>query len=248
MITFGGDLWSSLGWILLVLAVIAAIVGVVAWRGKRRGSTTIALDAALAVSGWWVMLSGVGVVFIVVKAFTADWAELSGATTVGLEWPTGLPCAEFGGTAGMLTCSGNELTDFTVGGASLGLRLLAATSQMVTLAFTTIPAVMLAVICFQTLRGRPFSRTVTRVLTIGAAAVLLLGIASQLLSSIAATTALREIFDPASEWYPTRFQLTVTPLPLFGALGLAALAAVFREGIRLQTQKELLERETEGLV
>lgn len=247
MITFGGDLWTSLGWMALVLAAIAAIIGVVVWRGRRRGSKTIALDAALAISSWWVMMSAVGVIIIVVKTFTADWAELDGATTVWLQWPDGLPCAEFG-AAGMLTCGGEELSDFTVGGASLGLRMLAATAQLCTAAFMTIPAAMLAAICFQTLRGRPFSRTVTRVLTIGAVAVLVLGIASDLLGSIAATTGLREVLDASSEWYPTRFQLTVTPLPFIGALGLVALAAVFREGMRLQAQKEALERETEGLV
>lgn len=247
MITFGGELLPSLGWIALVLAAIAAIIAVVVWRGRRRGSKTIALDAALAISGWWLMLSAVGAAIIVIKAFTVDWAELSGATTVWIGWPAELPCAEFG-SAGKLTCQGGELTDFTVGGASLGLRMLAASAQLLSLAFAAIPAAMLSVICFQTLRGRTFSQTVTRVLSVGAIAVLVLGIASELLSSIAATAALREVFDATSEWYPTRFQLTVTPLPLLGSLALAALAAVFSQGSRLQTERDRLERETEGLV
>ncbi|WP_243229614.1 hypothetical protein [Microbacterium sp. CIAB417] len=247
MISFSGDLWSSLGWIALVLAVIAAIVGVAVWRSRRRGSRTVALDAGLVISGWWVMLSAVGMVLTVVKIFTSDWAELDGATSVGLEWPSDLPCAEFG-AAGMLTCSGSELSSFTVGGASLGLRVLAAAAQLCATAMIALPGAMLAAICFQTLRGRPFSHTVTRALTIGAVAVLVLGVASDLLGSIAATAALREVFDPGSEWYPTGYRLTVTPLPFVGALGLLALAAVFREGMRLQAQKEMLERETEGLV
>jgi hypothetical protein len=43
------------------------------------------------------------------------------------------------------------------------------------------------------------------------------------------------------------FQLTVTPLPFAAALGLAALAAVFRQGMRLQRERERLQQETERL-
>ncbi|MGO3233115.1 MAG: hypothetical protein ACTIKT_06565 [Microbacterium sp.] len=249
MIGFNGDLWPSLGNIGIALAVIALIVGIVFWRGRRRGSKTIALDAALTVSGMWVFLSAVSAVVIVIKALTVDWAELSGPTAVLLPWPDTLPCSEYGdSTDTMLTCSGGELSAFNVSPASLGLRLLAGASQLTALILTTIPAAMLAVICFQTLRGRTFSRTVTRTLMIGAVAVLVFGIASDLLSGIAVTAGLREVFPPDSEWYPGAFQLTVTPLPLVGALALAALAAVFRQGLQLQREKELLERETEGLV
>jgi hypothetical protein len=247
MVTAGGELLASLGWIALALIAIAAIVGLAIWRGRRRGSRTIALDAALTVSGLWVMLSAVGALIIIVKAFTVDWAELNGTTTIWIGWPDDIPCSS-SGAPGTLSCGGSNFADFTVGGASLGLRTLATAAQLCTLAFTTIPAAMLAAICFQTLRGRTFSRTVTRVLYTGAICVVVLGIASELLSSIAATVGLREVFDEGSEWYPMSFQLTLTPLPFVGALGLAALAAVFSQGSRLQAERDQLERETEGLV
>ena len=257
MLSFGSDeVWPSLLNIGLVLAAIAVVVGIVVWRGRKKGSRTIALDAALAISGWWVMLSGVGAIIIIIKAFSVDFAEFHGATNVWTNWPADLPCSEFGDSADtMLTCGGNALTDFTVGNASVGLRLLAAAAQLTTGALTIMPALILAIICFQTLRGATFSRTVTRALTGGAIAVLVLGVASDLLGSIAATAGLREAFDPRSEWYPGAFQLTVTPLPFVGALGLAALAAVFREGSRLQREREQLaqetarlQKDTEGLV
>lgn len=249
MISFGSDeVWPSLLNIGLVLAAIAVVVGIVVWRGRKKGSRTIALDAALAISGWWVMLSGVGAVIIIIKAFSVDFAEFHGATNVSAEWPARLPCSEFGDSAGtMLTCGANPLTDFTVGDASLGLRLLAAAAQLTAGALTIVPPLIVAIICFQTLRGATFSRTVTRALTGGAIAVLVLGVASDLLGSIAATAGLREVFEPRSEWYPGAFQLTVTPLPFVGALGLAALAAVFREGSRLQQEREQLARETARL-
>src|SRR5690606_35143448 len=138
--------------------------------------------------GFWVMGAVLGAAIIVVKALTVDWAELSGPTTVWLPWPEDLPCNAYGETSGtMLGCGGSDLSVFTVSHASLGLRLLAGAAQLAAQIFTTIPAAMLAVICFQTLRGRTFSTTVTRALVVGSAAVLVFGIASDLLSGIAAT-------------------------------------------------------------
>ncbi|MBT2483578.1 MULTISPECIES: hypothetical protein [unclassified Microbacterium] len=249
MLTFGSsELWPSLANIGIALVVTAAIIAVVVWRGKKRGSRTIALDAALTVSGWWVIMAVVGALFIVIKAFSVSWAELDGTTNVWVDWPAALPCSEFGDSDDtILTCGGEALTRFTVGNASLGLRLLAAAAQLSTLALSTMPAVILMMICFQTLRGRTFSRTVTRALNGGAIAVLLIGVAADLLQGIAATTALREVFPSDSEWFPSAYQLTVTPLPFVGALALAALAAVFREGSRLQQEREHLQRETTRL-
>lgn len=243
-----GDLWQSLGSISVAIAAVAAIVGLVVWRGRRRGSTTIALDAALTISGWWVALSAIGIAAIVAKAWTADWAEIS-VSGFQLPWPEQVPCSEFGDSnAPMLTCSSTQPKFATVASASLGLRLLAALAQLTPHILGALPAAMLAVICFQTLRGRTFSFTVTRTLTVGAVFVLVLGIASELLAGITATVGLREVFPPDSEWYPSGFQLIVTPLPFAGALALVALAAVFRQGIRLQMEKDRLQRETEGLV
>lgn len=247
MISFSGDLWPSLGGIGITLGVAAILVGVVAWRGRRRKSRTLVLDAAFAISGWWVALSAISAIIIVVKVFSVDWAELHGPNSLWVSWPEDLPCSDFG-AAHMLTCSNSNVSEFTVGGASLGLRMLAGAAQLFLLALTTVPAAMFAVICFQTLLGRPFSRTLIRVLNGGAVAVLVLGIGSDLLGGIAAATALREVFSAESPWYPYAFQLTVTPLPFVGALALAALAAVFRQGFQLQGERDALQRETEGLV
>lgn len=258
MISFGSDeIWQSLLYIGIALAVIALIVALLVWNGRRRGSRTIALDAALTLAGWWLLLSVVGAIIVIIKAFTVDWAELHGDTTyASIPWPAELPCSEFGDSATtMLTCRSESLTDFTVGNASLGLRLLAASAQLITLALSTIPAVVVAVICFHTLRGRPFSRIVSRALTGASIAVLVLGVSADLLSSISATAGLREALPADSDWYPVAYQLTVTPWPFGAALGLLALAAVFRQGMRLEQDRarlrhetERLQKETEGLV
>ena len=250
MITFGSpSVWPSLANVAITLAVIAVVVSLVVWRGRRRGSRTIALDAALAISGWWILLAAAGAIITIVKVFAVDWAELSGRTLVWLDWPSAIPCSESGEPSStMLNCGSSELTVFTVSNASLGLRALAAAANLSTHALVVMPAVVLAVICFSTLRGRTFSRTVTKALSFGAIAVLVLGLSSDLLGSVAATAGLREAVAPDSEWYPTIVQLTVTPIPFIGALALAALAAVFHQGMRMQREKEQLQRETEGLV
>jgi hypothetical protein len=241
------DVWTPLLQIGVGLAVIAAIIGIVVWRGRRRGSRTLAIDAALTVSGWWVTLSVLSAIFIVVKIFGTDWAEIASGS-IWVPWPSELPCSDTDEvTAAVLRCGGGSITNITVANASLGLRALAAAAQLATLAFTTMPAAMIMVICFQTLRGRTFSHTVTRALTVGAVAVLVFGVASDLLGAIAAAVGLREVFPSDSEWYPG-FSLSVTPLPFACALGLIALAAVFRQGLRLQQEKEALQKDTEGLV
>lgn len=251
MITFGSDsVWDSLRFIGVALAVVALVIIIVVWIGRRRGSTTIALDAALTISAMWVLLSALGVVGIVFKVFQTGWAELSGRTLVWMDWPTSLPCLDpsLSTTPGaILNCGGTELTDFTVANASLGLRALAGAAQASSLVLTTLPAAILAVICFNVLRGRAFSRTVSRALVGGAVAVLFFGVAADLLGSIAATAGLREVFPSDSEWYPPYFQLTVTPLPFVGALMLAALAAVFRQGLKLQQERDVLQNENAAL-
>lgn len=243
------DPWGSLRNALIMLVVLGAIISIVVWRRRRNGSRTITLDLALTISGWWVTLSAIGVVMIVIKVLTSDWTEIGGSA-LQLPWPDQVPCDDSGSgnSEPMLTCGVLSAKYATVSPASLELRLLSGAAQVVNLALSTVPAAMVAVICFQTLRGRPFSRTATRNLAAGSVAVLVLGVANDVLPGITTTVGLREVFPVGSEWYPLDYYIFVTPLPFAGALALAALAAVFHQGMRLQREKEQLQRETEGLV
>jgi len=253
MMSYTGELWPALGWMALTLAVLAALVGGVVWFRRRRGSRTAASSAALTISGWWLALTAIGMVIIVVKVFASDSAEFTGQTNVWLSWPSDLPCADLmppdaADAGAALNCSGSALSDFTVVHASFGLRALAGGAQMVAALFMAVPAMMLGVISWQALRGSAFARVVPRALLWGAAGILVLGVASDLLGGIAATVALREVFPADSEWYPWAFLLTVTWWPFLAAVGLAALAAVFRQGVRLQADNDQLQDDTRGLV
>ncbi len=224
--------------------VIAAIVGLLVWNGRRRGSRTIALDAALTLSGWWILLSAVGAGGHHHQGIHRSTGPNSTARRTCM-WtgPVNLPCSEYGDSATtMLTCSGEALTDFTVGNASLGLRLLAAAAQLSTSPCPTMPAVIVAVICFYTLRGRVFSHMVTRALTGGAVRRPRHRGGRRPPGWHRRDHRTARGVPPDSEWYPVVFQLTVTPWPFLAALALAALAAVFRQGMRLEQDRRVCSR------
>lgn len=248
MIIYNGDLWGSLGQVAIYLGVMLAVGIVAFWRGRRRGSTTLVLDMALSLSGWWVAVSAIALIVIVIKAVTMNWVELDGSG-FAVTLPADLPCTEFGQASGpSISCSPAAMARFTVVNASGGIHALAAICQTCSLIVSTLPAALIAIICFQTLRGRAFHRTVTRALIVGAVVLLVVGIAGDLLSDITSTLAAREVFPAGSPWYPESFRLSASLLPVGGAIALAALAAVFHQGIRIQKERDLLQKDTEGLV
>ncbi|MFF7294257.1 hypothetical protein ACFY9N_17135 [Microbacterium sp. NPDC008134] len=245
------ELGTSLLWLSVGLLTIAAVSAVVVLVGRRRGSRTLALDVALTLSSWWTILSAIGLVFVLIKAFTADFAEVAGAP-MNVAWSENLPCRTGELTSGdagpLLWCASASASDITISQPSVDVRALSAAAQAVAVLYSTIPAVLIAVICFQTLRGRPFTRTITRTLIGGAIVAVVLGIANDVLPGIAATVALRSVLPIDHDLYPHTFQITVTPFPVVAALALIALAAVFRQGMRLQRENAALQKETEGLV
>ena len=247
------ELGTSLWFIAVALLVLAVVVGLVVWRARRRGSRTVVLDVALTLSGWWVMMSAVGLIAIVGKLFSADWVELMGVDVI-VALPPDLPCVDSGAAGGAstdgaaLACRSAAVNSPTVYDASVGVRVLSALAELCQLIVSTLPAAMIAVICFQTLRGRAFHRTVVRALTIGAVVLLVVGLAGDLLAEISGPLALREVFAPDSEWDPPTFLLSISLPAVGGAIALTALAAVFSQGTRLQAERDRLECETEGLV
>lgn len=239
----------------ITLLVLSAIAGVSLWLARRRGSRTVTMDVALTLSGWWVAISLLSTGITIVNTLTGAVAVTSGAS-IDIDWPNSVPCDAFGDRSRpALLCGSGELDAVSVTGASLGIRVLAALGHLSTAAIGILPAALLGAICFLTLSGRPFGRAVTSSLLVASAAMLVLGVAAGILPEISGVLALREALPPESEWYPEVFHFDVPLLPVGGALALAALAGVFREGARLQRDRERLElenaqlqHETEGLV
>lgn len=248
MVAYSGDLWGSLTQIGITFGVLLLVGAIAFWRGRRRRSETLFLDVALSLGGWWVALSAISLIVILIKAFTVDWVEIEGPG-LSIPLPADLPCLNAGEAQGpALTCSPASLPRISVYDVSTGIHALAAVGQACTLIVSTLPAALIAFICFQTLRGHPFHRTVIRALVIGAIVLLVAGVAGDLLNDITGTLALREVLPVGSKWYPESFMLSASGLPIGGAIALAALAAVFHQGFRLQSEHDRFQKDTEGLV
>ena len=257
MIAFSSstDLGPALAFIGVGLLVLGAVAGITIWRGRRRGSTTLVMDVALTLSGWWVSLGLIGLTINVVNLISGNGGFEAGAS-VNMPWPAGVPCdSDWDAADPALLCGSGSLESAYVLNSSIGIRLLVALSQVCTTALTLVPAVLIGVVCFQTLRGRPFAQTIVRALYAGSIIVLVLGIVAGLLPEISGVLALREAVPQESELYPMTFQLGLSLPAIGGALALAVLAAVFRQGTRLeqeraqlQQEKTALEKDTEGLV
>lgn len=243
------DLWSSLGQIGIVLGLLSILAVIVVWRGRRAGRATLALDVTYTLSCGWIAMCLLAVCAVVVRMLTGAPVDLPGMELQG-PWPTDLPCVQSADDArdAMLTCGSGSVSWVSIEHASVGVRTLSTITQVLAVAWTATPAVLLAVICRQTLRGRPFSDVLVHALGFGGLGLFVTGLAVDVLTGVTGTLALREAIAPESAWYPSTFPIQITPLPVLTSVALVALAAVFREGVRLQREKQRLEKDTEGLV
>ena len=243
MISVGGSsIGETLGFLALALALVVVVTVWVVARGRRRGSTTIALDTAFALSSW---ITGVGAVFSLIRfgaALVNDRAVISTSQVI-LNAADTLPCGHHeegdrSGNGPWLECIVSESTRVSLDGVALGARALLATGGLLTTIAILAPFALVAIVCFETLRGRTFGKTVIRSLWITAAVILVAGILGGAIAPFGEFLALSGV-DPA--YAPQSIQTSLTLLPLGGALVCAAFAAIFRHGARLQ-------RDTEGLV
>ncbi|WP_203136526.1 hypothetical protein [Microbacterium sp. JZ31] len=237
----GKDPLVALLWLAAFVAGLAVIVGIVMWRGRRKGSRTIALDAALTVAGAWLFLAVVVAGAQLIQTLTSVELTLTDAPVI---WtaaepltcthPDDLPDAP------TVTCASTSGADVTIANLSMGARLLLASAQLLTAVLGALPAALLATIAAAALRGAAFSRSVVRALYIGAGVVLVAGIGAGVLQALAVSAALGEAL-PAHGIEPSFFRVTIEPLIFVSALALGALGSVFQHGTALQ-------RDTEGLV
>ncbi|GGO64795.1 hypothetical protein GCM10010910_20490 [Microbacterium nanhaiense] len=243
MISVGGSsVGETLGFLALALALAVLIIAWVVARGRRRGSTTIALDTAFALSSW---ITGVGAVFALIRfgaALVDERAEIS-TSQVTLDAADSLPCghhveSDRSGDGPWLECIVSASTRVSVDGVPLGARALLATGELLTTIAILAPFALVAAVCFETLRGRTFGNTVIRSLWTAAAVILAAGTLGGAIAPFGEFLALSGI---DSAYAPQSVHTSLTLLPLGGALLCAALAAIFRHGARLQ-------RDTEGLV
>lgn len=237
------NLGEALLWIAAGVAVLALIATLSVWLARRRGSRTIAIDAADAVSRVWLLFCAVGLVFVVWRATSGSetWIE---ALPASLSWPEQPPCdAPPEGTAAVVTCASATSVSASIAYLSAGVRAVIAAGAILALLASATPALLITIVCRQTLRGVPFNQSVSRAFLIAALVLLVAGTGAELASGIGASLAAAEALPRSGAELTSNgvFSVTLPLWPIGAAIALAALGAVFRHG-------GVLQRETEGLV
>lgn len=240
------DLTRALVSIGLFLLALAAITAAVVWLAHRRGSTTVALDSALVVASVWTALGVVATIFSLAQTLGGGSIYIAGLP-VSTTWPTPLPCHDPGAAlppGAYIECATMSQANAWISGLPIAPRIVIAVGQLASAALAILPGALVAVVCFQTLRGRPFASVVTRALLTSAGVVVVAGLTYDIFTGVGRGLAAQAVLPtgvdaPLVSGAP--FQISVQLWPIGAALALAALAVVFRYGGRLQ-------RDTEGLV
>ncbi|MGB4778376.1 hypothetical protein [Microbacterium sp.] len=244
---------ALIGVVVLVGVAILAF-GAAAVKARRTDNPSPVVSLTLSVSAF---VAGVYVLGAIITGLSTALA--SGVTiTVPVQtfWPE-LPAGMYlEGTSATLAGGGFASAELYIEGLSPLTRTLWTASRVLTLLVPAAIAALIAYACWLLLGGRPFAAALAKVTFATALVVLIGGTAMQLLGDIAGGAAAQEVLawtsggyaevagitDPAAAWWPRPGHDVQLPLwPIGAALGLAALAALFRYGAGLQ-------RETEGLV
>lgn len=250
--------WSDLGGALLAGLIWVAVIGVVlallVWDARRRRVASVVLDVTAAVARVWVAIVVIGMIAGFVGLFVSPTTSISDLP-VHVDWPGALPCQSAGDAAGaadslycaQLTTAAAEITDLNG-----GVTALLFAGGLLSYIVLAVPGVLVAVLCGLAAAGTPFARAAHRWLLASAITILVAGMSSEVVLAIARFLAAGAVLPPASTGASataaSTFAMTVPVWPIGAALALAALAAVFRHGYRLQRETVALQRETEGLV
>lgn len=236
------DLGEGLRFVGLYLLIIVAIGGLVFWVARRRGSRTAVISVTLSIAGMWVALFVLAAPFALSQTLGGDplWVQ---DLPLELDSPEQLACGSAALTAGpALECVYGATVSGEFVGTTAGPRVLLALGQFFSAVLSAAPAAAIGVICFQLLRGAPFTRVASRTLFVTALVVLVAGVGADLAMAVGRGLALAEVLpiDGVYSSVEPRFTLAVQLWPFGAALALAALATVFRYGERLQRDTDLL--------
>jgi hypothetical protein len=250
------DPMASLAWphllILVAVLLVMVLIVILAFRGWRRRGVDAVIGVTLTVAALVAVFAAFGVVVTVIAGFQTG---LTITIPVQQFWPhpaSGVSIQS--GPSAHVDDGGFTTAEVTASGLSTGIRVMWVTGQAIGVLLIASVAALVAVLCFQLLRGAPFVATLRRAALVTAVVCLVGGLGSQLLCGIAGGLASYELLevhgwacprgvvDACATGLPTPFfSLDVNFWPIGAALGLAVFAALLRVGSRLQ-------RDTEGLV
>ncbi|WP_405372166.1 MULTISPECIES: hypothetical protein [unclassified Microbacterium] len=250
--------WTFIiGAALVVLLLVGTVIAVVVSTARRRTSSddpsTVVRVTQIVATVWAAVASIGAIATVVIILATPDVTITMPVTSFWPELPSGVLG---GGTDAERLGGGFDSVTLTLAGLSAGARTLWAISQALGWLLPGAIALLVAVACTHLRRGQAFAPVVARVTMVAAAIVAGGGVLTQVLGDIAGSIASSEVFgystavwgdipgvdDPIAAWLPQPTVQIVFPLwPIAAGLALAALAAIFRYGSRLQ-------HEVKGLV
>lgn len=249
---------GTAGWLLLILILLIGIVvvAIVVWRTKRSptpGDPTPVVSWTLGLAAFYAGLCVISGVVGVLSTLMSPAVTMS--VPVREYWPLPLPgLTVTGGPTAQVVGGGFTTAELALENLSPATRVLWASGQLLTALVPAAIAGLIALACFQLLRGAAFAPVVARAAMITAAVVLVGGLGAQILCDVAGSMASSEALSiSAADYtgYPDEFDIwtflpqpaltvSVEFWPIGAALGFAALAAVFRFGARLQRETDLL--------
>lgn len=243
-------------WSLAAALVVVALGVVVAFAragGRGRGDSSV-IRVTFWVALLWAGIAIVGALVTAVATLVQSAVQITVPTAA--YWPA-LPEGAFvEGASATRTDGGFTAADVVVEGLSTGARVCWAIGQALWWLVPGAVGALVAMSCYQLLRGRAFALVLSRMSMVTAVVVCLGGIGAQVLSDIAGSMASAELLaysgggyeevagidDVLDAWWPDpMFSVTLPFWPIAAGLAFAALAVILRNGTRLQ-------RDTEGLV
>jgi hypothetical protein len=178
-------------------------------------------------------------------------------------WPKVNPTQKLDGISAFVTGGGYDHATFMIAGLGLDARLWYASSSLIQGAAVLTVTVTIALLCRRIRRGDPFNPVVPQALSLSGIAVLEGGVGAQFLTQIAGYRVIEETFhahaysfrtnvagttEGAVDWPSASQQFSIEFWPVILALGLFAIAVVFRHGAKLARERAALADEVKGLV
>lgn len=190
------------------------------------------------------VLAAIALVYAIIAAVSSVGQLLQAVSSAGMHitLDANLPVsldADDGGTATILSGSFSS-ADLVLTGVSSTARALLGTGILVTGIMHVTLAVAFALLCISLVRGRPFTRSMTWLLTAASAILMIGGVLGQGCIAFSQFMVASELSgEPTTSAFPIAANIDL--LPIIVGIGLGAVASAFEIGQRLQ-------RDTDGLV
>ena len=221
----------------------------------------VPLSLTAIVATVWALVAAVVTIGTVITDLLAQTIPVS--LDVAQFWPKVNPTMKLDGITASVVGGGYDRASFTIAGLGLDARLWYAGAALSEGLAVVAVSVTIALLCNRVWRGDPFDLTVPRAFTLSGFAVLFGGLAWQICNQVAGYRVIDETFMPSgASWTTTVHGMTMNSVtwphgatsfnviswPVGIAMGLFAIAVVFRYGAKIARERAALAEEVKGLV